>query len=1071
MTIISQKITPLTNGVSQEADSSKKVGQFRSCTNFLPDPTLGLAKRPGMRAIGELTGAAADGTWFMAIRDDQERYIIQFSKAGVLKMWDAESGAAQIVNTQSAGSITYATHVNSSDLGLLQVNDYYFVLNRATQVLASASLSSANPFYAFALVNTLASSTKYTITLDSTNYSYTSPGTVTGAILKVGVATGGSAYTNGVYTGVTLTGGSGTGAKGTVVIAGNVVTSISITSPGQGYVATNVLVPLTADVGGTGSGANTTVSDVGIANAPITLSDVTEGLQTIINAGGVWTATTVSNVLYIVKNDLTNFGISAKGGTTNASLEAYKGTVPSSSVLPKQFKNGAVIRVNASDDSEGDDYYLKFVTSNGGSYGTGIWEETIGSEVPLGLNPDTMPHAIIREANGTFSYRSLNEASALATVTSTTTTGIPTAVGVTTIGNGTYVVGETFSVTGGAGSNLRLRVTSVGSSDVIDDNPIDPILTSYTFVYKFVSTTGKITYRWVVEGEGQINETANEDSFSLGNKTYSIHPDEWFLSIVSGAPEGTLSTFAAGMRIVTRLVNTIQTVDIVRAGQGYAATNVVTNAKGATFTINTITSKTTTVDDIGKNFWQERQVGDLTTNPNPSFVGKRITGISFFKNRLVFLSDDNVICSQAGSYFDFFATTVITIVNSDPVDISCGSTKPIELRHAIQQPRGLLVCADNAQYVLETSTEAFSASTAEISLISNYSQDVFVPPVDAGTTIMVLDQNTRYTSIYEMLIQDPGSRPLVANITTIVPSYIPGNIISMKGSTASSMLSMISSQKLNELYFFRWFNATGNERTMASWFKWTLPGDLLLHEHDNESMFFVTKQPNPFLSKLVSLSDSSNGSMTFDDTYIDLRMDLYDYSPATYYDSGPDQTRICFKAGIATISDTPVLVSTNPLSPGLSYELPLQVNLAAAVGQRYFVVLSGNRAAEGWCLGVKMKAEAIMPKFYYKSENRADTRNIPTIQRLFVESKDSGPFSVSVKSEGRDEFVQQISHMRSNDYFFNTLPMIRSAEDAVPVLAKGTQVDVTLRADYPLPVYLTSITWQGNYTTKGVTRQ
>jgi hypothetical protein len=1071
MSIISQKITPLTNGVSQQADSAKLVGQFRSCTNFTPDPTVGLAKRPGMRAIGELTGAAADGSWFMAIRDDQERYIIQFSKAGVLKMWDAESGQAQIVNTQSAGSLTYATHINSSDLGILQVNDYYFVLNRKKIVAASSSSSPTTPYYAFVLINTLASSTRYAVILNSTEYAFTSPGTVTGAILKVGAVTGGSSYTNGVYTGVTLTGGSGTGAKGTVVIAGNVVTSISITSPGQGYLATNVLVPLTAEVGGTGSGASTTVSDIGIANAPINLSDVTEGLKTAINAGGVWTATTVSNVLYIVKNDATDFNISAKGGTTNNSLEAYKGTVPSSSVLPRQFKHNAVIRVNASDDSEGDDYYLKFVTSNGGSFGAGIWEETIGSNVLLGLDPDFMPHAIIREANGTFSYRSLNEASAAATVTSTTTTGIPSVVAITTTGAGTYVVGETFSVTGGAGRNLRLRVTAVGDSDSIDDNPIDPLATAYTFVYKFVSSAGKITYRWVVEGEGQINETDTDDSFSLGNKTYSVYPYEWFLRTVIGIPEGTISTFVAGLRIVTHLVNTIQTVDIIRAGQGYAASNIVTDPKGATFTISSVVSKTTYVDDIGKNFWQERQVGDLTTNPNPSFVGKTITGLSFFKNRLVFLSDDNVICSQAGSYFDFFATTVITIVNSDPVDISCGSTKPIELRHAVQLSRALLVCADNAQYLLETSTEAFSASTAEINLISNYSQDIFVAPVDAGTTVMVLDQNTRYTSIYEMLIQDAASKPLVANISTTIPSYIPGNIIAMKGSTASSMLSIQSSQKPDELFFFRWFNATGNERTMASWFKWTLPGDLLLHEHDNESMFFVTKQPNPFLSKMVSLSDSSNGAMTFDDTYIDLRMDLYNYSPATSYDSGTNQTKVFFKAGIAAISDTPVLVSTDPVSPGLSYELPLQSNLGAAAGQQYYVLINGNRAAESWCLGVRVRAEATLPKFYYKAENRADTLNIPTIQRLFVESKESGPFSVSVKAEGRDEFVQEIAHMRSNDYFFNTLPMIRSTEDAVPIMAKGTQVDVTLRADYPLPVSLTSITWQGRYTTKGVTRQ
>ena len=47
--------------------------------------------------------------------------------------------------------------------------------------------------------------------------------------------------------------------------------------------------------------------------------------------------------------------------------------------------------------------------------------------------------------------------------------------------------------------------------------------------------------------------------------------------------------------------------------------------------------------------WENAQVGDTAvdgTNPRPSFVGKKINNILFFRNRLVFLSDENVIMSR-----------------------------------------------------------------------------------------------------------------------------------------------------------------------------------------------------------------------------------------------------------------------------------------------------------------------------------------------------------------------------------------------------------------------------------------
>lgn len=63
----------------------------------------------------------------------------------------------------------------------------------------------------------------------------------TGGAFTGSIVNAGSGYTNGTYTYKNLTGGSGTGAVATIVVAGNVVTSVTITAAGSGYAVGNLL--------------------------------------------------------------------------------------------------------------------------------------------------------------------------------------------------------------------------------------------------------------------------------------------------------------------------------------------------------------------------------------------------------------------------------------------------------------------------------------------------------------------------------------------------------------------------------------------------------------------------------------------------------------------------------------------------------------------------------------------------------------------------------------------------------------------------------------------------------------
>jgi hypothetical protein len=714
MAAISQKIFSLIGGVSQQPDTIKSGSQLRVCDNYYPDTATGLTKRPGLRGISKLTNAVDDGTWFPIFRDDEEKYIIQFSKAGALKIWSANNGLQQTVNTVAAESIAYATHKSSDELQTLQINDYIFVLNRTKTVSAGTGTIGAQTPYAFVSINTVAYNSTYNIKLDATNFAYVTPVTTSSSTPQLNVA------------------------------------------------------------------------------------DIVDGLVSLINANVAYVAQGIGNIIYIRRANNANFAIESKGGNTGTSIDSYKGAVTAVGQLPKQFINNLKIKVSGSAETGSDDYWVIFKTSDNTSSGAGTWEETVAPGVVFDFNEETMPHVIIREANGTFTYRQLDEASAAGSTGSTSVAGIVTAVVIAGATSGGHVVGEQFAVTGGTGSNLRLQVDKVQSIVNITTTAANSgtyVQQVQSFYNPFLFKPQNITtsYSWFVNG-AQIGTTTTP-SLTSGNIVYTVN----------GAFQNISNQLRAGLTITTTTFGVISAVSIVQAGQGYTATNIVQNTAGDSFTITAVNTAPLEGDASRLNFWKYREVGDSETNPMPTFVGYPIDTISFYKNRIVFTSRQNVICSQAGDYFNFFASTVITIVDSDPIDLSASTLKPIRLKHAIAAPQGLLLFGDNAQLLLSTTTEAFSPKTAEVNLLSTLSQTDRIAPLDIGSSYMFLEEGEKASSIYEMILDGGNGKPSNIELTRFIPTYIPSAVLDMQVSQSAGTMAILSKQELSSLYLYRWF--------------------------------------------------------------------------------------------------------------------------------------------------------------------------------------------------------------------------------------------------------------------------
>ena len=979
MAAISQRIANLIGGISQQPDTIKYSNQLRVCDNYYPDTASGLLKRPGLGGIAALPNVVADGTWFMVFRDDSERYAIQFSKAGALKIWSANNGIQQTVNAVAAEATTYATHTDATDLAVLQINDYIFVLNRNITVAHGNTTSAAQMPYAFVTIDTIAYSSTYIITLNGVDFTYATP-------------------TDG--------------------------------------------------------------------NTQLNVTDIVTALAASINGNASWVATTVGNTIHIRRNTNVDFTIEAKGGSTGVAINAYKGIVTGVANLPTQFLNNVKIEIAGTASNAEDDYWVLFRTADNSAKGIGHWEETVAPGIPLGLNEETMPHVIIREANGTFTYRKLDEASAIASAGTSVVTGIPTAVSITSATSGGHVVGEEMAVTGGAGKNLRLTVDKVKTVTVSNSYAANSssyvrqvVTTTTTFGVRYSpnTTTTTTQYYWYLAGV-QIGITSIPQLVQ-GDTTY----------VPNGAFQSISNETRAGITSVQQLSGVIDGISILQAGQGYAATNVVVNTLGDTFTITSVNTQNLEGDAFRLNYWKPRTVGDAITAPMPSFVGRSIDGISFFKNRLVLTSRENVVCSQAGDYFSFFASTAITIVASDPVDLSASSLRPIRLKHAIPAPTGLVLFGDNAQYFLTTTTEAFAPNTAEINLLSSYNQSDTIAPIDIGPSLVFIEEGAKSTTVFEMDLGDNiGGKPRVSELTRFLPNYVPAAITNLKISQSAGTLAMSSKQDTRSLYLYRFLQA--GETRVSSWFKWILPGTIEHFDFYQDIMFVITKHgSNYVLSRVSLLTETPNQSLLFEGEYLDVRLDLFDYKPTLIYDSAADLTHVCFKDGFQDTTLQPVLMFLDPAISGYFEEQTLQVDVTQPVGQRYFLTADGNQTTSKFAIGYKYEALAQLPAFYYiKEEGKKDTINIPRVSRINVNSYNSGPYRAVVRAEGRDEFSVTLPQINANYYLANNIPIIRNAQSTVPILAKGNQFEFELIADSPFPTAFTSLEWEGTYNNKGV---
>ena len=485
----------------------------------------------------------------------------------------------------------------------------------------------------------------------------------------------------------------------------------------------------------------------------------------------------------------------------------------------------------------------------------------------------------------------------------------------------------------------------------------------------------------------------------------------------------------------------------------------------ATMPIQLVRTNTTTFT-MSQVSWEDAQVGDTDvngTNPRPTFVGKSINKMCFYRNRLVMLSDENIIMSRPGNFFNFWAKTATTFSNSDPIDLSCSSTYPAIVYDAIQVNAGLVIFTKNQQFMLTTDSDVLNPQTAKINALASYNFNYKTNPISLGTTVGFLDNAGKYSRFFEMSRLFREGEPSVVDQSTVVSELFAKDLKLISSSRENNVI-FFSEIGNNKLYGYKYFDS-GNERILQAWFSWTVTGNITYHCMLDDALYVVVRNNNKdqLLKYSVKL-DSDGHFVTSGDTY-PIHLDHSMSSTGWTYNSTTNKSTKAKPAG---------LESSNQLA---AFDTDSGNNLG-----RYIKVavngsnleIDGDWSNETFIIGYLFNMQVELPTIFYtyqSGENwRADTRSDLVVHRVKFSFGDVGLYKLTLDRTGKPQYVETREVNAADKLNANALTFLSKDFETIPTYERNKNLKITISSEHPSPATLLSYQWEGDYNKRNYTR-
>jgi len=448
--------------------------------------------------------------------------------------------------------------------------------------------------------------------------------------------------------------------------------------------------------------------------------------------------------------------------------------------------------------------------------------------------------------------------------------------------------------------------------------------------------------------------------------------------------------------------------------------------------------------------WDTRKVGDETTAAVPSFIGKTINDIFFYRNRLGMLAGENIILSKASDFFNFFTGSAMVILDDDPIDIATSTNEVAELFHAEPFNTSLLILSEQTQFVLQSGTESLTPKTAALDITTHFPASRVCRPASAGSNVYFVAPKSKNSTIKEYFVQTTTLTNDAADVSAHVPRLLPANIKKIISSSNLDMVIALSSDTPNLLYVYR-FYWNGDEKAQSCWSIWEFDGDIVNIDFLDTQLWVVTKRGSEVSLEYILLEKKSTDSLPF-------RIFLDRFTSVTgVYDSGTNTTTWTLPYVDSDDVDSFNLISSEDGNRIYNLTKPTNSTITAV----------GDFSGSPYYIGKPYNHVYQFSEWFLKAPNS----NVGTLsgrlqmRTLTLNFTNTGYFRVVVTPKGRDAYI----HEYNGAILGSTLlgkPSIVSETKRFPILANAQGSKIEIINDTYLPSEFHSATLEGYFTSR-----
>ena len=457
--------------------------------------------------------------------------------------------------------------------------------------------------------------------------------------------------------------------------------------------------------------------------------------------------------------------------------------------------------------------------------------------------------------------------------------------------------------------------------------------------------------------------------------------------------------------------------------------------------------------------WGDREAGNETSNPFPSFTGNTITDVFLFRNRLGFLSGENIIFSEAGEYFNFFRTTTASLLDSSRIDVTASTNKVSKLHSALPYNERLIVFSDQTQFVLDA--EPFlSVKTVTLSPANEIDNLTGVKPVVSGNSVYYGFARTGYSGIGELGVSaEDADQMEVTDASGHIPKYIKGNIRKLVAATNTDVICAITDDVTSAtLYVHKYHTNVQNQKVQAAWFKYTF-GTAEDYITDisfiGNALYMIIRRGGAMFLEALTFEDdekdaSHGGTMDYQ-VLLDHRL--------SKADTTVNATTITCPAGYVVTAATRLVDENGNIS-----------EQSATIGSNVFTYTMA--ADTNFFIGVPYTMEYIFSQPFLKSDKATETGRYQ-LQRAYLEYANARSFTVDVTHNPK--LTAPNKHTVTNSFATDVLEQelidgtaeLQSGFFKFGIQERNDRLQVVIKNDTPYPSDFLSIDYEARAFSRG----